>query len=42
MSVSAWYQDFHQLPQSEVMDLLAEARRRRAIGVHPDGTMRAG
>ena len=42
MSVSAWYQDFHQLPQSEVIDLLAEARRRRAIGVHPDGTMRAG
>jgi predicted phosphoribosyltransferase len=30
MSVGAWYQDFHQLPESEVLDILAEARRRTA------------
>ena len=30
MSVGAWYQDFHQLPESEVLEVLAEARRRTA------------
>jgi len=30
MSVSAWYQDFHQLPEQEVMDILREARARVA------------
>jgi predicted phosphoribosyltransferase/dienelactone hydrolase len=30
MSVGAWYQDFHQLPESEVLEILAEARRRTA------------
>ena len=30
MSVSAWYQDFHQLTDPEVIDILREARRRIA------------
>jgi predicted phosphoribosyltransferase/dienelactone hydrolase len=30
MSVGAWYQDFHQLDESEVLEALAEARRRTA------------
>jgi putative phosphoribosyl transferase len=33
MSVSAWYQDFHLLPQSEVLEILVEARRRMSSGM---------
>lgn len=42
MSVGAWYQDFRQLAESEVVDLLREAHRRMSSGIHPDGKIRAG
>ena len=42
MSVGAWYQDFRQLTEDEVLDLLHEAQRRLSSGMHPDGKIRAG
>ncbi len=42
MSVSAWYQDFHPLSESDVLDVLREAQRRTSSGMHPDGKIRAG
>ena len=37
IAVGAWYQDFHQLSDDEVMMILAEARRRTASGAQPAG-----
>ena len=37
ISVSAWYQDFRQLGDDEVVQILAEARRRTQSGAQPTG-----
>ncbi|HEY1557809.1 MAG TPA: phosphoribosyltransferase family protein [Kofleriaceae bacterium] len=37
IAVSAWYQNFHQLADDEVLSILAEARRRVQVNAQPTG-----